>query len=155
MKSMANIIFIVLLAGFVYLVLFYKPAVVSDEQIVGWFSSKLTDISEKLEADIELDKKGEYNHAGKETFAKIGAITYLLRDKNYDRFDISDTREIAAADLRATQGYKVLEKKALGLGLSFQLKEVDVEGDGVESFDEIDEYIDDYPRYYIVTVRGW
>ena len=30
-----------------------------------------------------------------------------------------------------------------------------VEGDGVDTFDSLDEYIDDIPRYYTVTISGW
>ena len=82
-------------------------------------------------------------------------ITYVLRDKNYARYDISDKNAISLQDITATDGYRALDKKIRELNLSVRLDEKEVEGDGVNTFNELDEYIDDYPRYYTVTVSGW
>ena len=55
----------------------------------------------------------------------------------------------------ATEGYRNLLAKPQELNLSIRLEEKNVEGDDVESFHQLDEYIDDFPRYYTVTVSGW
>ena len=54
-----------------------------------------------------------------------------------------------------TEGYKKLDARVAKLDLSIRLQEQEVEGDSVESFDELDEYTDDFPRYYTVTIGGW
>ena len=154
-KSMATYIFILIVAGIVYLALFHKPQQYSETELKKWFSSKLSDIAENMENDIVNDKNGEYPHSGKQSFDKRGAIIYVLRDKHHARFDVSDKNEIRPQDIIETEGYSKLETKVRELNLSIRLEERNVEGDGVESFDELDEYTDDFPRYYTVTISGW
>lgn len=153
--SMSTFVFIILVAGIAYLAIFNKPKHPSDAELEKWFSSKLISIADKLENDIEQDKKGAYPHAGKQSFKKRGVIDYILLDKNFSRFDVSDKNPLSRKDIIKTKGYGVLEDKARKLALTIHLKENEVEGDGVDSFNELDEYIDDFPRYYTVTIRGW
>ncbi len=154
-QAMSTFVIIALAAGFIWLVFFHKPQLASDDDIRTWFSSKLSDIADRLERDIEKDKKGEYPHPGKQTFDKRGMIVYTLVDKDYARFDVSDKNAISVLDIMETEGYKKLDARVGELNLSIRLQEQEVEGDGVESFDELDEYTDDYPRYYTVTIGGW
>ena len=152
---MSTLVVVVLVAGLAWLLLFHKPQFASDADIRSWFSSKLDDIAEGLERDIEKEKRGEYPHPGKQTFDSRGMIVYTLLDKDYARFDVSDKNAISVLDIMETDGYKKLDARVSKLNLSIRLQEQQVEGDGVESFDELDEYIDDYPRYYTVTIGGW
>ena len=154
-NNMSVFIFILLVAGIVYLAIFHKPQNHSEADLKKWFSSKLSDIADTLEGDIEKDKAGEYAHAGIQSFEKRGAINYVLRDKRYARFDVSDKNNISVKDVMDTDGYNKLEKKTRALNLSIRLEEKDVEGDGVDTFNELDEFIDDFPRYYTVTISGW
>ena len=39
--------------------------------------------------------------------------------------------------------------------IGFPLRIVAVEGDGVDTWFELDEYVPDLPRFYAVTVSGW
>ena len=152
---MSTLVIILLIAGIAYLAIYHKPHSHSESELRKWFSSKLSDIADNLEGDIKKDKDGEYAHAGKQSFEKRGAINYILRDKNYARFEISDKNNISVKDIMNTDGYNKLDAKAHNLNLSIRLEEKYVEGDGVETFNELDEYIDDFPRYYTVTISGW
>jgi len=152
---MSTILLILLAAAIVYLALFHKPQLHSPAELKKWFSSRLADIAADIEADIDKEKKGDYPHAGKQTFDSRGMIVYELRDKNYARFDISDKTALNAQDIMQTDGYRQLQEKVRELNLAIRLDEKNVEGDGVNTFNEIDEYIDDYPRYYTVTISGW
>jgi hypothetical protein len=154
-KNMSTFVIILLAAGIAYLAIFHKPKSHSEAELKKWFSSRLSEIADKLEADISKDKEGEYAHAGKQSFERRGEINYILRDKHYARFDVSDKNSISLNDITATDGYHKLEAKSRELGLSIRLEEKHVEGDGVETFEELDEYTDDFPRYYTVTVSGW
>ena len=154
-KTMSTFIFILLAAGIAYLAIFHKPHNYTEAEIKKWFSSKLLDITAGLERDIEKDIEGEYPHAGKQSFSRRGSITYILLDKRYKRFDISDKNALRTQDIIDTDGYRALENKARSLNLKIELNEKEVEGDGVDTFNELDEYIDDFPRYYTVTISGW
>lgn len=152
---MSTFIFILLAAGIAYLAIFHKPHNDTEAEIKKWFSSKLSDITSGLERDIEKDIAGEYPHAGKQTFTRHGSITYVLLDKHYKRFDISDKNALRTQDIIDTEGYRALANKARSLNLKIELDEKEIEGDGVDTFNELDEYIDDFPRYYTVTISGW
>ena len=152
---MSTLVIILLVAGIAYIAIYHKPHNHSEAELKKWFSSKLSDIADNLEGDFKKDKDGEYAHAGKQSFEKRDAIDYILRDKNYARFEISDKNNISMKDIMDTDGYNKLDAKARDLNLSIRLEEKYVEGDGVETFNELDEYIDDFPRYYTVTISGW
>lgn len=156
MKKPMNTLIVILIAVVVaYLFLSHKPTHYSVDELKSWFSSRLIDIAAGLESDIDKDNKGEYRHAGLQTFDKRGEITYLLRDKNNARFEISEFHELKIQDILGTEGYQKLKDKAQLLNLSIHLKENQVLVKGVESFDEPEEHIDDYPRYFSVTISGW
>lgn len=154
-KYISTLTSILLVVGIAYLAVFHEPKNYSEAELREWFSSRLSGVADNLEDDISRDRAGEYPHAGKQSFEKRGAITYILRDKNYARFDVSDKNDISVKDIMDTYGYNKLAAKVSELNLSIRLEEKNVEGDGVETFGELDEYIDDFPRYYIVTIRGW
>ncbi len=152
---MNTILVIILICGIAYLVFFHRPGQETAAELKRWFSDQLVIISEGLEKDIALDKQGHYPHSGKQSLAPAGSITYTLSDKNSSRFELSQFSELSSGDIESTPGYQLLRNKAEGMGLSIRLDEVEVEGDGVETWNELDEYINDFPRYYTVTVSGW
>lgn len=152
---MSTALFVLLAAGIIFLAFYHKPVNHTDAELKKWFSGRLQKIAENLDADIDKDNKGEYPHAGAQTFNKHGKITYVLLDKNHARFDISDKNSLSRRDILETAGYRLLENKVHQLNLELRLEENDVDGDGVDSFNSLDEYIDDIQRYYTVTISGW
>lgn len=153
--NMNTILVIGLICGIVLLAVLHRPKQDSAAELRHWFSHQLTSISENLNKDIELDKQGQYPHPGKQSFTPKGSITYILLDKNLSRFELSQFSELSAADIESTLGYEQLSDTVGRLGLSMTLDEVEVEGDGVETWHELDEYVYDFPRYYTVTISAW
>jgi len=153
--NMNTILIISLICGIAYLALFHRPRQETPAELKQWFSDQLVIISEDLEKDIALDKQGHYPHSGKQSFEPKGSITYTLLDKNRSRFELSQFSELTQGDIESTQGYQQLKDKTEGLGLSIRLDEIEVEGDGVQTWNELDEYVDDYPRFYTITISGW
>lgn len=154
---MNTFLIILFAAGFIYLLLFHKPVNTTEEELKAWFSSKLSDIVAHLEQDIEQDSKGLYPHKGRHSFKKHGSIIYTLPDKNGNRFDVSDRNPVNVKSIMNTDGYKQLEQKAQALNLSILLEEneIDVSDDDTESLYQMDEHINDYLRYFTVTISGW
>ena len=153
--NMNTVLIILLICGIAYLALFHRPKQETAAELKQWFSNQLVIISERLEEDIELDKQGHYPHPGKQSFESKGSITYTLLDKNLSRFELSQFSELSSEDIESTQGYGQLKDKAAGLGLSIRLDEIEIEGDGVETWNELDEYVYDFPRCYSITISGW
>ena len=153
--NMNTILIIFFICCIAYLALFHRRGQDSAAELKQWFSGQLVIISEGLEKDIALDKQGHYPHSGKQSFTPKGSITYTLLDKNRSRFELSQFSELTSNDIESTQGYQQLKDKAEDLGLSVRLDEIEVEGDGVQTWNELDEYINDYPRFYTVTISGW
>lgn len=153
--SMNTILIILLICGIAYLAIFHRPKQDTVPELKQWFSHQLTTISEGLEKDIEMDKSGRFRHAGRQSFESRGSITYILLDKNLSRFELSQFSELSADDIRSTQGYSQLRDKVADMGLKISLDEIEVEGDGVETWNELDEFVYDFPRYYSITVSGW
>ena len=153
--SMNTFLVILLICGIAYLALFHKPGHETVPELKQWFSTRLEAISEKLEQDIVQDRQGHYAHPGKQSFQPKGSITYTLLDKNLSRFELSQFSELTPQDIEATPGYAQLDSVVARLGLNMKLEEIEVEGDGVETWHELDEFVYDFPRFYTVTISGW
>jgi hypothetical protein len=153
--SMNTVLIIVLVCGIAYLAYSNRPKQETVAELKRWISSQLVNISEKLESDIALDMKGHYPHPGKHSLTPKGRITYTLLDKNLSRFELSQFSELTSEDIRSTPGYQTLVDTADRMGVEIRLDEVEVDGDGVSTWHELDEYVYDIPRFYTVTVSGW
>lgn len=156
MKDNMNILLvIVLICGIAYLAIFHRPEHDTVAELRQWFSNQMASIGRNLEEDIELDRQGQYPHPGKQSFAPKGSITYTLLDKNLSRFELSQFSKLSSADVESTPGYAQLRDTVGRLGLSMRLNEIEVEGDGVDTWHELDEYVYDFPRFYTLTISGW
>ncbi|UCB53885.1 MAG: hypothetical protein JSW45_07905 [Thiotrichales bacterium] len=153
--NMTTLLIVVLLCGIVYLALFNKTEQETLPELKHWFSNELARISAGLEQDIEQDRRGHYPHPGRQSFEPKGSITYTLLDKDMSRFELSQFSELTPGDIEATPGYQKLKAAADRLGLELSLEEVEVEGDGVSTWNELDEYVYDIPHFYNITVSGW
>jgi hypothetical protein len=140
--SMNTVLIIVLVCGIAYLAYSNRPKQETVVELKRWISSQLVNISEKLESDIALDMKGHYPHPGK-------------LDKNLSRFELSQFSELTSEDIKSTPGYQTLVDTAGRIGVEIRLDEVEVDGDGVSTWHELDEYVYDIPRFYTITVSGW
>jgi hypothetical protein len=78
-----------------------------------------------------------------------------LLDKNLSRFELSQFSELTSEDIKSTPGYQTLVDTAGRIGVEIRLDEVEVDGDGVSTWHELDEYVYDIPRFYTITVSGW
>jgi hypothetical protein len=153
--NMNTLLIILLVCGIAYLALSHKPEKDTVPELREWFSTQLGEISERLENDIEKDRRGHYPHPGRHSLKPRGSITYTLLDKNLSRFELSQFSELTASDIESTAGYARLKSAVDRMGLKLTLDEVEVEGDGVSTWNELDEYVYDIPHYFTVTVSGW
>jgi hypothetical protein len=54
-----------------------------------------------------------------------------------------------------TQNYQKLKSLLNDAAYNISLKEINIDSDGVETYEELDEYTDDFARYFVIHVAGW
>ena len=131
----------------------------NDEQerkdLLKWLDFHIAQISQQIESDIEKEKKGFYPHPGKTEYSSTGYIEYELKEKTGERLLVSERSLLTLSDIKHTESFKQLALKAQTLNLQLEIKEKNIDGDEVESYIELDEYINDIERYFVITVSGW
>jgi hypothetical protein len=131
----------------------------NDEQerkdLLKWLDFHIAQISQQIESDIKKEKKGFYPHSGKTGYASKGYIEYELKEKTGKRLEISERSLLTLNDIKYTESFKQLALKVQTLNFQLEITEKNIDGDEVESYEELDEYIDDIERYFVITVSGW
>ncbi len=131
----------------------------NDEQqrrdLLKWLDHHLTQVSQQIEADIEQEKQGFYAHDGKTDYQSKGYIDYVLQEKTGARLLVSQRSSLTLDDIKNTDGFNTLNSKVRTLQLQMNIKEHNIDGDEVETAEELDEYIHDVERYFVITVSGW
>ena len=131
----------------------------NDEQerkdLIKWLNHHIAQISQQIETDIEKEKKGFYVHSGKTEYSSKGYIEYELAEKTGKRLEISERSLLTVDDIKNTDGYKQLAIISDKLNIQLDLREFDVDGDEVEDSGELDEYVDDEERYFVIRISGW
>ena len=131
----------------------------NDEQerkdLLKWLDFHIAQISQQIESDIAKEKKGFYPHSGKTSYSSKGFIEYELQEKTGQRLEISQRSLMTLNDIKNTDAYQQLVFKINKLSLQLEINEINIDGDEVESYVELDEYIDDIERYFVITISGW
>ena len=141
----------------------FKPRIDDDEerkQTVDWVNHYLASIIQSVFDDIETEKQGFYPHPENQqalnpTADSLGYIQYTIKNKNGDRLELSQFSLVSCNSIKMTENYQKLKSLLKESGYVISLKEINIDGDGVETYEEIDEYIDDYERYFVIHVSGW
>jgi len=149
--------------GLVELASIFKPPV-DDEEIrqktLDWINHYIGSILERIDEDIQTEKLGFHPHpenrqALNERADSLGYLQYIMEDKAGKRLELSQLNLVSCNSIKMTDNYVKLKEKLNDDGYIIELKEIDIDGDGVETYHEIDEYIDDFDRYFVITISGW
>lgn len=141
----------------------FKPRVDDEkerQQTIDWINHSLTPVIEKVADDIEIEKQGFYPHpentqALNERADSLGYIRYIIKDKTGGRLELSRFSLVSCNSIKMTENYQKLKSLVNDAGYTIELKEINIDGDGVETYQELDEYIDDFERYFIIVISGW
>ena len=120
-----------------------------------WIDFHLAELSQQLDADIKNEIRGFYPHAEKTDYQSKGYINYHIKQKTGQRMDLSSRSLITVDDIKNTDGYRQLEARTKELGYQVKIGQIDIDGDEVDSHNDLDEYIDDIYHYFVLTVSGW
>jgi len=143
---------------------FLFKAPVDDEQerqkILDWTNHFLLTIIDKIDDDITTEKQGFYPHPENQQALNaaadsLGYIQYEIKDKAGKRLQLSEFDLVSCNSIKMTKNFQQLKSYVTAAGYQIELKEIHVDGDGVESYQELDEYCDDFERYFVITISGW
>ena len=85
----------------------------------------------------------------------LGYIQYLIKDKAGGRLELSQFNLVSCNSIKMTENYQKLKSLVNEAGNVIELKEINIDGDGIETYEELDDYIDNYERYFIIVISGW
>jgi hypothetical protein len=130
------------------------------QQTIDWINHSLITVIDTVADDIETEKLGFYPHpeneqALNERADSLGYVQYVIKNKSGGRLELSQFSLVSCNSIKMTENYKKLKSLVNDAGYSIELKEINIDGDGVDTYAELDEYIDDFERYFIIIVSGW
>ena len=141
----------------------FKPRVDDEQerqQTIDWINHSLRPIIETVLDDIETERQGFYPHpenlqALNPAADSLGYIQYTLKDKAGKRLELSQFSLVSCNSIKMTENYQALKALVNENGHTIELKEINIDGDGVDTYEELDEYVDDFERYFIILISGW
>ena len=141
----------------------FKPSIDDEEErqkALEWINHFLQSIIDRVDNDINTEKQGFYPHpenpqALNATADSLGYIQYELKDKSGGRLQLSEFSLVSCNSIKMTENFQQLKSQLADAGHQIELKEINVDGDGVETYQELDEYCDDIERYFTITISGW
>lgn len=141
----------------------FQPRIDDEEerqQTIDWINHSLIPVIEKVNDDIETEKLGFYPHpenqqALNEKADSLGYIQYIIKDKAGGRLELSQFNLVSCNSIKMTDNYQKLKLLVNEAGYVIELKEINIDGDGIETYEELDDYIDNYERYFIIVISGW
>ncbi len=141
----------------------FQPRIDDEEerqQTIDWINHSLSPVIEKVNDDIETEKLGFYPHpenqqALNEKADSLGYIQYIIKDKAGGRLELSQFNLVSCNSIKMTENYQKLKLLVNEAGYVIELKEINIDGDGIETYEELDDYIDNYERYFIIVISGW
>ena len=145
------------------LALVFKPRV-DDEQerqkAIAWINQSLTPIIESVFRDIETEKKGFFPHPENllilnASAESLGYLQYPVKDKTGRRIVLPQYSLVSCNSIKMTNNYLRLKQLVNDSGYLIELREVNVDDDGVDTYKEMNEYTDDFERYFVIHISGW
>lgn len=145
------------------LAILFKPRIDDEEErkkgIEQINQSLAANVASVLD-DIETEKLGFYPHpenqqALNKTADSLGYIRYLIKDKTGRRLELAQFSLVSCNSIKMTENFQQLKSLINEAGYNIELKEINIDADGVEIYDEPDSNTGDFRRYFSIVVSGW
>lgn len=130
------------------------------QQTIEWINHSLLPLVGKVTDDIETEKLGFFPHpenlnALNERADSLGYIQYIIKNKTGGRLELSQFNLVSCNSIKMTENYQKLKSQVNDAGYTIELKEINIDGDGIEIYEELDDYVDNYDRYFLIVISGW
>ena len=145
------------------LAILFTPRIDDDEerqQTLDWINHFLLSIIRSVSDDIETEKQGFFPHPENQqalnpSADSLGYIQYIIKNKTGQRLELSQFSLVSCNSIKMTENYRQLKSLLNDAGYNIELKEINIDGDGIETYEELDEYTDDFERYFVILISGW
>lgn len=130
------------------------------QQTIEWINHSLLPLVDKVTDDIKMEKLGFFPHpenlnALNDRADSLGYIQYIIKNKTGERLELSQFNLVSCNSIKMTENYQKLKSLVNDAGYMIELKEINIDGDGIETYEELDDYVDNYDRYFIIVISGW
>jgi len=130
------------------------------QQTIELINHSLLPLVDKVTDDIKMEKLGFFPHpenlnALNERADSLGYIQYIIKNKTGERLELSQFNLVSCNSIKMTENYQKLKSLVNDAGYTIELKEINIDGDGIEIYEELDDYVDNYDRYFIIVISGW
>ncbi len=145
------------------LAILFKPRIDAEEERLA----SIEQINQSLAVtvgsvldDIKTEKLGFYPHpenqqALNETADSLGYIRYIIEDERGQRLELSQLNLVSCNSIKMTENYRQLKSLINDAGYNIELKEINIDANGVESYEDPEENMAEFARYFTIVVSGW
>ncbi len=141
----------------------FKPRIDDEEerqQNIDQINLALLSLIQSIISDIETEKQGFYPHPENQQALNaaadsLGYIRYLIKNKTGQRLELAQFSLVSCNSIKMTENYQQLKSLINEAGYNIELKEINIDADGVEIYDEPKSNTGDFRRYFSIVVSGW
>ncbi len=145
------------------LAILFKPRIDDEQerqQSIEQINLSLAATVQSVLADIETEKLGFYPHPENQqalnaTADSLGYIRYVIKDKTGQRLELSQLNLVSCNSIKMTENYRQLKAQVNETGYNIELKEINIDADGVETYEDADKNMSQFRRYFTIIVSGW
>lgn len=139
----------------------FEP-IIDDEKerqdTIAWIDCYLQTIVDSLQNDIAMEQQDLYVYLQSQQPDKaesLGYIQYLVKDKAGKRLELSQFSLVSCNSIKMTENYQRLKSFTESHNYTIELKEININANGEDTFAALDDHLDDFERYFVITISGW
>jgi len=141
----------------------FKPRIDDEkerQQSIKRINHALLAIIESVIEDIETEKLGFYPHPENQqalnaTADSLGYIRYIIKTETGQRLELPPFSLVSCNSIKMTENYQRLKVLTNEAGYNIELKEINIDANGIETHVQPNEYTDDFGRYFVIFISGW
>lgn len=142
----------------------FEPAVDDEkesQETVARIDRYLHTIVASLENDIAMEQQGLYvclqdkHNRQNQKPESLGYIQYLVKDEQGKRLALSQFSLVSRNSIKMTESYQRLKSFSDSNNYTIELKEINIDANGEDSFDALDAHRDEFERYFVIIFSGW
>ncbi len=142
----------------------FEPVIDDEEQsqdTIAWIDRYLCTIVASLQNDIMMEQQGSYvclqdkHSRPTEKPESLGYIQYLVKDEQGKRLALSQFSLVSRNSIKMTASYQLLKAFTDSNNYTIELKEINIDANGEDSFDALDAHLAEFERYFVIIISGW